>query len=172
MDNRTLYFNDNFFSSGKTVIYDENKTQVGELDLKSAFSSSVDVLNQTGSISVSGKFRTLRNRWVVTDYHQNELGELRQRFAFFSKKYEYNAGERGVYEIKSEAFSRQYEIFDSQSKLVAKFERVSGFFSSAAYRLSSYEESMPALEWIVVVMGVNAIIKRNNSAAANSGGAT
>ncbi|MGE8079966.1 hypothetical protein [Peribacillus loiseleuriae] len=77
-----------------------------------------------------------------------------------------------MYEIKSEAFSRQYEIYDSQSKLLAKFEKVSGFFSSAAYRLSSYETSMPAWEWIAVVMGVNAIIKRNNSAAANSGGAT
>ncbi|MGE8079965.1 hypothetical protein [Peribacillus loiseleuriae] len=62
MDHQILFFNDNFFSSGKTIIYDENETQVGELDLKSAFSSRVDVLNQTGSIIVSGKFRTLRNR--------------------------------------------------------------------------------------------------------------
>ncbi len=44
-----VYFQDNFFSSGKTEIVDQNQQSLGELDLKSAFSSSVDVYDAAGT---------------------------------------------------------------------------------------------------------------------------
>jgi uncharacterized protein YxjI len=165
--NDTLYFSDNFFSAGTTDIYNSAKEKVGELDLKSAFSASIDVLNKDGKVIVSGKFPIFTSKWIITDTNEQEIGVLKGKFTFFTKKYEYTAHSRGVYQIEAEAFSHQYEIFDEQSTLIAKFEKVSGFFSSPAYQLSNFNEEVTSEELIAVIMGINAIQKRRNNSAAN-----
>jgi uncharacterized protein YxjI len=168
--NDTLYFTDNFFSAGTTEIYSSSKEKVGELDLKSAFSASIDLLDNNGEVMVSGYFPFFSSKWVISDPTEQEIGVLKGKFTFFSKKYEYTAHSRGIYQIEAEPFSHQYEIFDEQSSLVAKFEKVSGFFSSPAYQLSNFNEQITSEELIIVIMGINAIQKRrrNNAAANNS----
>ncbi|MEH7009635.1 LURP-one-related family protein [Neobacillus niacini] len=170
MEHKLLYFKDNFFSSGKTEIFNSSKEVVGRLDLKSAFSSGVDVLDENGSLVVSGKFTFFSNKWRIYDANEQEIGVLKDKISLFSKKYEYEAYGRGVFHIKSEAFSREYDILDDQSNLIAKFEKVSGFFASPAFQLSNFNEIVPNEELIAVVMGVNAIQKRRQSAAGNSSG--
>jgi hypothetical protein len=172
MNEKSLYFKDNFFSSGRTEIFNSLKEVVGVLDLKSAFSSSIDVLNNDGKKNVSGKFAFFSNKWRIFDSAEQEIGILKQKFTFLAKKYEYNAYERGLYLIEAEPFSRQYEIFDEQSNQMAKFEKVSGFFASPAYKLTNFNEQVSSEELIALVMGVNAIQKRrksNNAAAGNAG---
>ena len=161
----TLYFRDNFFSAGTTEIFNKDEVKVGELDLKSAFSASVDVLNLDRKIIISGKFPLFSNKWLVTNALEEEVGILKQNFTFLSKKYQYTTDSRGVYSIESEAFSYQYEIFGEQSNLVAKFEKVSGFFSSPAYRLENLSKEVSSEEWVAVVMGINAIQKRRRNAS-------
>ena len=51
-----LYFRDNFFSSGMTEIMNDSGVTMGELDLKSAFSASLDVCDLSGRRLCSGKF--------------------------------------------------------------------------------------------------------------------
>ncbi|AZU63653.1 hypothetical protein [Neobacillus mesonae] len=171
MSNQTVFFKDNFFSAGVTEIFNSEKEKVGELDLKSTFSSSVDVLDKDGRPAVSGSFGFFSNKWRVTTASGEDLGILKQIFTFMSKKYEYDAYGRGVYLIHSEAFSREYDIFDEQSNQIAKFEKVSGFFASPAFQLTNYSDKLSTEELIAVVMGVNAIQKRrsNNAATANGG---
>lgn len=167
---QTVYFSDNFFSAGKTEIFNEGKERVGELDLKSAFSASVDVLDGAGNKSASGKFSFFGGKWVVKNGNEADIGELKARFSFFSKKFRYDAFNRGSFEIKAEPFSHLYEVYDeASSHLVAKFEKISGFFSSPAYRLSSFSDQFTTHELIAVVMGVNAIQKQRNSSSANNG---
>lgn len=168
MKEQTLYFKDNFFSAGRTEIFNSLKEKVGELDLKSAFSSSVDVLDKVGNLVVSGKFTFFSNKWRISDSSDQEIGVLKQKITFLSKKYEYEAYGRGTYFIESEPFSREYDICDDQSNQIGKFEKVSGFFSTPAYQLSNFTESLSNEELIAVVMGVNAIQKRRNNAAAGS----
>lgn len=170
MENKTLYFKDNFFSAGQTEIFNSSKEIVGMLDLKSAFSSSIDVLDKNGSLFVSGKFTFFSNKWRVYEANEREIGVLKAKFSFFSKKFEYEAYGRGVFHIKSEAFSREYDVLDEQSNLIARFEKVSGFFAAPAFQLSNFNEIVTNEELIAVVMGVNAIQKRQQSAAANSSG--
>ncbi|MGG3466173.1 hypothetical protein ABES02_01095 [Neobacillus pocheonensis] len=171
MNDQTLYFKDNFFSAGRTEIFNSSKEKVGELDLKSAFSSSIDVLNLNENIVVTGKFTFFSNKWRIYNANEEEIGVLKEKLTFLSKKYEYDAYGRGVFHIKSEPFSREYEIMDELSNTVGKFEKVSGFFSSPAFQLSNFIEKVTNEELIAVVMGINAIHKRRNaSAAANSGG--
>ncbi|KAA0549079.1 hypothetical protein FZW96_03970 [Bacillus sp. BGMRC 2118] len=165
--NQDLYFSDNFFSSGKTEIYNETREKVGELDLKSAFSTSVEVANEKGEIVVTGKFPFLGMKWIVADYHGQKIGELKGSFSFLKKKYQYTTVNHGTYRIESEAFSRKYDIYDNHSTLVGSFEKISGFFSSPAFKLTNYSDLLSSHELIAVVMGVNNIQKRN-SAAANS----
>lgn len=167
MTNHSLYFSDNFFSAGKTEIFNEAKEKVGELDLKSAFSSSIEVLNEKGEVLVTGKFPLFGHKWIVSNGHQADIGELKSKFSFFSKNYQYTTLNRGAYIIESEAFSRKYDIFDLNSNLVGSFEKISGFFSSPAFRLTNYSNQLTSPELIAVVMGVNNIQKRN-AAAANS----
>jgi uncharacterized protein YxjI len=171
MNNKSLYFTDNFFSAGKTEIFNSSKEKVGELDLKSAFSSSIDVLDKDGNLVVSGRFTFFSNKWRILDGNQQEIGILKQKLTFLSRKYEYDSYGRGTYIIESEPCSREYEIFDEHSSQIAKFEKVSGFFSSSAYQLSTYHEKVSPEELIAVVMGINAIQKRRRSNAAANGGA-
>ncbi|WP_036842115.1 hypothetical protein [Pontibacillus marinus] len=169
----TIYFTDNFFSAGKTEIYNDQKEQIGTLDLKGAFSSDVMILNNNEEVLLSGGFRFFSRKWFIQDQQEQEIGELAQRFAFFSKKYEYEAYDRGLYRIESESFSRDYEIYDEQESLVGEFHRTDGFFESPAFCLTNHTEVLTDDELIAVVMGVNMIEKRNSSNAANgAGGAT
>jgi hypothetical protein len=171
MNHRTVFFADNFFSSGQTDILTEDESRVGSLNLKSMFSAGVDILDGEERILCSGKFKFFSNKWVILNSKEEEVGVLRMRFSFFTKKFEYDSLTRGVYTITSPAFSRDYEILNEAEEVMAKFEKVSGFFSSAAFRLTNRSEQLYLAELIALVMGVNAIQKRQNSRAANSGGA-
>lgn len=164
MDNNILYFKDNFFSAGRTEIYNEEKEIVGELDLRSAFSSGIDVLDSKGELIISGKFPMLGIKWRVYDSQENELGSLGSKFSLFSKKFEYEANGRGVFTITSEAFSNEYEVLEGDIS-VASFEKISGFFASPAYQLKNDTDILSNEELIAVVMGVNAIQKRQRSNA-------
>jgi hypothetical protein len=55
-----LYFKDNFFSSGKTVIWNERQDSLGEVDLRSAFGSSIDVYDAIGSLKFCRKGQILQ----------------------------------------------------------------------------------------------------------------
>jgi len=162
MNNSVLYFKDNFFSTGITEIYNEAKEIVGVLDLKSTFTSGIDVLDSKGNIIVSGKFPMLGMKWRVYDNQDHELGSLKAKFSLFTKKFEYDAYGRGLFSITSEAFSKEYELFENDVVL-AKFEKISGFFSSPAYQLTNSTERFTNEELIAVVMGVNAIQKRQSN---------
>ncbi|MCQ6563054.1 hypothetical protein [Paenibacillus mendelii] len=163
----TLYFRDNFFSSGMTEIMNDSGETVGELDLKSSFSASLDVCDLTGRTLCSGKFPFFSGRWEVTDEDDRLLGELRSRMSFFSQRYEYDAGGRGLYEINSPAFTQDYFIQrENEGETVATFERTSGWLHSGAYSLENYSTELSDYELVVVVLGVHAIRKRRSNAAA------
>jgi uncharacterized protein YxjI len=170
MSQSTIYFSDNFFSTGVTTIFNEAKEEVGSLDLKSAFTSSIEVLNEAGVVVMKGHFPIFSRRWQVSDGNDNEVGLLKQRISFFTKKYEYDARNRGIYTIVSEAFSKEFQIENSDGTLVAEFKRISGFFQSPAFQLQNGSENLSNEELIAVVMGVNMIIKRNRAAASNNAG--
>ncbi|WML46642.1 hypothetical protein RCG23_13375 [Neobacillus sp. PS3-34] len=169
MDKQTLYVSDNFFSAGRTDIYNDSKEKVGEIDLKSAFSAGLDVLNLNGETIVSGKFPFFSRSWVISNSSGEEIGKLKGKFAFFSKKYEYRTHENRSYQIESEAFSNLYVVFNENESEIGRFEKISGFFASPAFQLTSMDEGINVYELIAVVMGVNAIQKaaraaRNNGA--------
>jgi hypothetical protein len=155
-----LYFRDNFFNSGLTEILTESNEMAGELDLKSAFGSSLHLYGVDGVLKYSGSFPIFSNKWEVFGADGEEVGVLRHRIAFFSKLFEYDAGERGCYEITSPAFSREYEINDEAGTLVASFERVSGWFSADAYCLENHSDLLNSYELVTVVMGMHEIQKR------------
>ncbi|MFS0675000.1 hypothetical protein [Ornithinibacillus sp. 179-J 7C1 HS] len=163
----TLYFFDNFFSSGKTDIYTEQKAIIGYLDLKSAFSEGVNILDENGNLLLRGYTPFFSNKWNIVDPNETTVGILRERFALFQKSYEYQADNGETFTIESEAFSRDYTIIDTADKVACNFKRVDGFFESPAFQLTNFSETIPSTEWIAVVMGVNAIQKRrrNNAAA-------
>lgn len=159
-----LIFRDHFFSAGTTEIVDEASQPAGHLDLKSAFGSSLDVYDRDGRLLCGGAFRTFSNKWEITGARGEELGVLRARFSLFEKKFEYDAGGRGVYEIHSPAFSREYSVLDPMGKEVASFGRVSGWFSAGAYALECSTDKLDPYELVAVVMGVHSIQKRHQQA--------
>lgn len=166
MNQKKLYFSDSFFSSGKTDILTEVEEKIGEIDLKSMFSSSVDIMNGKQEVLVSGKFPMLGIHWRILDREGTELGKLKEKFAFFSKKYLYEAYDRDTFLIDSELFSKDYVIKrESDEAVIATFKKVSGIFSSAAYELDNYTNTLTSPELIAIIMGVNAMQKRNNNAA-------
>lgn len=160
-----LYFKDNFFSSGETPITDDNGQVTGHLNLHSMFTSGITVHDQTNKQVVSGKFRTFSNRWIVSDRFDSELGVLKPRLAFFKQRFLYTSHRHGEFAIESPAFSKEYVVTDSRDHTAAHFRRTSGMFASGAYQLAN-SSPLADEELIAVVMGVHAIIKRQQSAAA------
>jgi uncharacterized protein YxjI len=160
-----LYFKDNFFNSGKTVIWSEQHETLGEVDLKSAFGSSIDVYDASGSLKHSGNFPIFSNKWNVIGPDGSEVGKLRHRIAFFSKRFEYEAYGHAVFEITSPAFSREYQVCTEDGVLVANFEKVNGWFQSDAYSLENHSDVLDDYELVVVIMGMHEMQKRENSAA-------
>ncbi len=158
-----LYFRDNFFNSGLTDILDASEGHAGSLDLKSAFGASLDVYGPGGELAYSGGFGFFSSKWTVSDASGQEVGLLRERMAFFSKKYTYEAFGRGEYDILSPAFSREYEVVDGEGRQVARFDQVNGWFSSGAFRLENRSEELDSYELVAVIMGMHAIQKRDNA---------
>lgn len=164
-----LIFRDNFFNSGQTEIMNENQETVGHLDLKGLLGSSLDVFDAGGTRLYAAKFSMLSNKWRISDSTEKEIGVLRSRIAFFSKRYEYEALGRGTFEITSPAFSREYEVLDANGARVAFFSKVSGWFESGAYCLEA-EEGKSALdpyELVAVIMGMHEIQKRHRNSSAS-----
>lgn len=160
-----LFFKDNFFNSGKTEILSEKQETLGEVDLRSAFGSGLDIYNANGELMFSGKFPLLSNKWYITNAKEDEVGRVSSRFAFFAKKFEYEAFGKGLFEIKSEAFSREYEIYDESGTSIASFHQVNGWFSADAYCLDNHTDQLDSYELVAVIMGMHEIQKRHRSAA-------
>ncbi|QHW34639.1 hypothetical protein GZH47_30170 [Paenibacillus rhizovicinus] len=158
-----LYFRDNFFNAGVTEIVNQNNERAGEVDLRSLFGSGLDVFDESGSKLFSGGFPLLSGKWVVKGPSGEECGLLRARMSFFSKRYEYEAYERGVYEITAGAFSQEYEIVGEDGGLAASFSRVSGFFEASAYCLDNRLPDFSGYEWIAVILGMHEIQKRRRN---------
>ncbi|WP_144699870.1 hypothetical protein [Fictibacillus phosphorivorans] len=159
-----VYFKDTFFSSGKTDIFNGEQQKLGVLDLKSAFSSGVSIEDESGRVIVEGSFPFLLGKWVVKQPDGKELGMVKSSFALFSKKYRYMTNEQN-YEIEAPAFSKEYILVDENKAEVATFKKVNGFFQASAYELKHNSNHLLTEELIAVVMGVNAIEKRNSSSA-------
>jgi len=156
-----LYFRDNLFNSGTTDILDERNEPVGEVDLRSAFGSSLAVSSRDGSSAYEGKFPFFSGKWIVTGRNGEECGVLRYRLSFLSKRFEYARYGAGTYELTSPAFSREYEIADERGRIVVTFDRVSGWFEASAYRLTVHDGGIDAYEWVAVVLGMHEIQKRH-----------
>ncbi|WP_135553914.1 hypothetical protein [Paenibacillus cymbidii] len=160
-----LYFRDNFFNAGLTDIRNDAGEPVGQVDLRSAFGSALDIYGRGGNRLYGGQFPLLSNRWTVMDGAGEECGELRQRMSFFSKHYEYDAYGRGVYEITSPAFSGEYEVTAENGMLAASFRKVSGWLEPSAYCLDNRTSAVDSFEWIAVVLGMHEIQKRRRNAS-------
>ncbi|MFC7373547.1 hypothetical protein ACFQPF_18040 [Fictibacillus iocasae] len=160
---KEVYFKDNFFSRGITEIFNENQDQIGYLDLKSAFTSSVAVCGLDHKTHIEGRFSGFfKGRWIITGQNKVELGRLQQSFSFTKRKFVYETADRGNYTIVSKVFSKEYQILNEKEEEVVCFERVSGFFESRAYKLVNRSELLSTEEWTAVVMGVNMFEKMSN----------
>lgn len=163
-----LYFSDRFFSAGTTEIMSGNGESLGNVDLQSMLSATLSVYGAGSALRYSGKFRFMSGKWEVSDQNGYEVGVLRARFSLFSKKFEYDAGQRGLYAIESPAFSREYTILDESGNVVASFERISGWLQAGAFRLANSSSLLDSYELIAIVLGVHNIQKRQNNAASAS----
>lgn len=158
-----LYFRDNFFNAGFGDIMDAQGQNVGTLNLKSAFGSSLEVYNGNGHRVFSGQFRFFSNKWEIIRNEGDVLGVLRMRMSFLSKRLEYDAGGRGLYEITAPAFSQEYTIQDGTGLTIASFAKRSDWLMPGAYCLWNDSGVLDSYELVTVVMGVNAILKRRSS---------
>lgn len=160
-----LYFRDNFFSAGNTQILDAAGGSAGTIDLQSMFTATLTIYGADAVVRFKGKFRSFSRKWEVTGANYATIGVLRSRFTLFSKRYEYDAGERGIYQIESPAFSYSYTILDSNEKEVASFEKTSNWLQSGAFCLRNQSSVLDSYELIAVVMGVQSIQKAASNAA-------
>ncbi|KGE20296.1 hypothetical protein [Paenibacillus wynnii] len=162
-----LYFRDKFFSTGITEILNDKEETIGHVDLKRAFSASIDVYGQNGDLLYKGKFPFFSGKWEVADADGDLLGVLRSRLSFFTKKFTYETQGRGEYEITSPAFSKEYAIADESGMLVAQFEQINNWFSSGAFHLNNKSELLDTYELVAVIMGMHAIQKSQQAAASS-----
>ncbi|WP_121640974.1 hypothetical protein [Virgibacillus sp. Bac330] len=167
MENK-IYIEDNFFSSGKTSIKNSRNERIGDLDLKTAFSTSITVYDIHNRELAAGKFKHFfSSNWLVSSSGEIQ-GTLKANWFSFAKKYTYTTHNRGhQYTITSPVLSKSFTIMDERYQDVATFTRVNSFFSSPAYELTNLTDQLSTEEFIVVVMGINAM-EKNRTAATSS----
>ncbi|GGH12051.1 hypothetical protein [Paenibacillus segetis] len=158
-----LYFKDNFLNAGIGDIMNESGGKIGSLDLKGAFGSSLDVYDLADNLLFGGKFQW--GKWEVTAADGRSVGLLKARISFFSKRFTYEAFGRGEFEITSPAMSKEYNIERSNGETVASFSKTNSWMMPGAYCLNNYSSDLDDYELVTVVMGVNAIRKRQQSSA-------
>jgi uncharacterized protein YxjI len=159
-----LYFRDNFWNAGLTDILDEQEGKVGHLDLRSSFGSAIDIYGPNDELLYNGSFPFFSGKWEVSGADGEQVGILRSRLTFFSKKYTYETIGRGSYEIISPAFSKEYEIIDDSENVIAQFKQVNGWLSSGAFLLDNQCEFLDSYELVAVIIGMHAIQKAANNA--------
>ncbi|MFK3958572.1 hypothetical protein [Guptibacillus hwajinpoensis] len=160
-----LFFSDNFFSAGRTDIYNSDHETVGALNLRSAFSSKVEIEDVNGDVTMEGAFTFFANKWIVRRKNGDELGYVKMSFTFLSKKFHYfKDGKK--FTITSPAFSKEYSITDDSNHEVATFQRTNSYFESANYELKNMSSNLLAEELISIIMGVNAFQKNVSAAGA------
>lgn len=165
---QTIYFQDNFFSSGLTEIRNQDFIKLGLLDLKTAFSRKVSLLDLDRQEVMRGMFvHFFSRKWKVIDAAGIEQGIVQQKLFSFTKTFAYYKPNGAHFRIESPIFSREYNIYDHNEELVAQFHRVSSFFSVPAFKLDNHSNELSTEELIIVIMGVNAIQKNNNAAASS-----
>lgn len=167
MESGTVYFRDNFLSSGETDITDEREWKIGSLDLQSMFNSGITVMDASGRPVAKGKFRTFSYTWVISDGLDREVGILKAKFAFFTKRFVYESVSGQELYIESPAFSNDYEVKTPEGETAAHFRKINGMFSAGAFELVN-DSKFPTEEMIAVVMGVHAIRKRQQQSAAST----
>ncbi|MFD0589106.1 hypothetical protein ACFQZE_13980 [Paenibacillus sp. GCM10027627] len=162
-----LYFKDRIFYQGQTDILNESGETVGILDLDSRMTSSISVYCNNSTLQCSGKFRFLSGKWEVLGPEGEELGLLRARFSLFSKRFEYDAGTRGLFTIESPAFSQSYKIEDIGEREAATFQKVNGWLQAGAFRLQNHSNVLGSFELVAIIIGINNI-EGHQSAATTS----
>lgn len=159
MSETVIYLRDTFFSVGETEVLAENQEIIGILDLPSMLTADVSYKGENSEDIYSGHFPFLSSKWIV-EKNDTEIGRLVREFTFFSKKYVYYRSDNKSFHIKGEAFSKEYLIYNGENDLTAQFDKVSGWFESAAYRLTNFSNELSNEELILAIMGVNAIEKK------------
>lgn len=160
-----LYFKDNFFSAGETPILDAEGQSIGAIDLQSMLTATLTIYGPDSAPRYTGKFPFFSRKWEITDAGGQIVGVLRSKLTFFSKRYEYDAGSRGIFYIESPAFSYSYTILNADEKEIASFEKTSHWLQAGAFCLSNHSEELESYELIAVVMGVQSIQKTANNGA-------
>ncbi|RLQ93087.1 hypothetical protein [Falsibacillus albus] len=163
-----LIFKENFFAAGISEIFNIQGEKVGSLDLKSAFSSGVDIVDENEALLVGGRIKFFSNKWGIVNDGGDEIGCLSEVFSFFSKRYEYEAFNRGKFSIESDAFLKEYRMIDEYGQKMAHFERTNGFFESAAFRLTNQSDVISSMEMVLVVLGVHWLKRRKDGGAASA----
>ncbi len=163
-----LYFKDNFFSAGTTLITDDEGKPAGSIDLQSMLTATLTVYGPDSAPRYTGKFPFFSRRWEISDAKGLIVGALRSKFTLFSKRFEYQARGRGVFFIESPAFSYSYAITDTAGREIASFEKTSRFLQAGAFALTNHSDTLESYELIAVIMGVHSIHKAAGNAGAGA----
>lgn len=168
MSGNTLYIKDNFFSAGQTAVMDEERQLVGSLDLHSMFSSKVSYQPLQSKNLYTAHFTVFSMKWVI-ELNNQDIGLLRSKLTLFSQKYLYESFGKGTFRIESQAFSKEYSVYNDREELVATFKKINGWFESSAFRLENVTEELTNAELILAIMGVNQIQRKKKARNAGAG---
>ncbi|SEO83078.1 hypothetical protein SAMN04487895_112143 [Paenibacillus sophorae] len=81
-----LYFRDNFFNAGVTEILNGQGESAGQIDLKSAFGSAIDVYGKDGQLLYKGSFPFFSGKWEVTDKRRGTVRRFAKQILLFHQE--------------------------------------------------------------------------------------
>ncbi len=163
-----VYFEGNFFSTGNTRIFNEQKQEIGSIRLKRIGNSMVEIYDQAGNLLLRGKLGIWSHRWFVYDGEGKKIGVLKSNFPFFPKKYDYlSLQEEAHFILKPPYLGSECGIFDKTGKEVAHFERRDDLFDEPVYMLENHSP-VTMQELVMMIRGACTMQKRHRSAASTT----
>ncbi|MBO8173032.1 MAG: hypothetical protein H0Z33_14220 [Bacillaceae bacterium] len=163
---RTLYLDENFFTTGRTDIMNDQQEKVGYIHIKSVLSPIVEVYDHRDRLQLYGSFGLLSNRWVVCDTSRQVLGKLRNRYFWQPGKFRYryrNLQNKKNYYIQPPETAMACRILDEQGETAAYFGENSHIFSKKVYEVHIYDADLRICELLIVLTGACMTQKQEKS---------
>ncbi|ERJ11832.1 LURP-one-related family protein [Haloplasma contractile] len=167
---RVLMMPDKIIRSGTAPVYDEHEQVIATINYQYfSFRRKLTITSPHDELISKGRIRafSFRPTWLMYDHMDNQIGEIKQLFTFFSRKYVYTNQQGKEYRIDGNIRGRNFNIYDGEQKVI-DVSSTSNFFTMRPhnYAVTILEENFDSVEAINVVSGIRNLVevsKSNNS---------
>ena len=171
MEINTIILQDKFIELGESPIYDSEYNNIGTVSYKLSLANKFKILKDQDCVfEGTSKVLALMPQMSIANRDGIEVGVIKRKFTFFTKKYLYTREDGATYEIVGNIMDRKFKVLRTDGTPVINIYTLSSIISLRphTFAVEFLESDIDVWEGITVIQGVRMMVKDENS---TSGGA-